>query len=63
MQSRTGRDLESAVEVLEKNNVIKPDIIISSVGSEIFYGPEHYYDKDGKPIFQNGGNLNRLLIF
>ena len=41
----TGRSLESTAEILEKNNIITPDIIISSVGTEIFYGPEHYYDK------------------
>ena len=41
----TGRDLDSASEILEKNRIIKPDIIISSVGSYISYGSEHYHDK------------------
>ena len=41
----TGRSMESAIEILEKNNIIKPDIIISSVGTEIFYGQENFYDK------------------
>jgi sucrose-phosphate synthase len=33
----TGRNVDSAVEVLKENNVPSPDIIISSVGSEIYY--------------------------
>ncbi|NNG00838.1 MAG: HAD-IIB family hydrolase [Desulfobacteraceae bacterium] len=35
----TGRTLESAVAVLKANNIPSPDVIISSVGSEIHYGP------------------------
>lgn len=34
----TGRPLESAVEILQKNNVPMPDVLITSVGSEINYG-------------------------
>lgn len=34
----TGRSLESAVEILQKNQVNLPDILITSVGSEIHYG-------------------------
>jgi sucrose-phosphate synthase len=36
----TGRPLESAVSILKKNRVPVPDILITSVGSEINYGPE-----------------------
>lgn len=36
----TGRPLESAVEILKKNRVPFPDVLITSVGSEINYGPE-----------------------
>jgi len=34
----TGRPLESAIEILQKNNVPMPDVLITSVGSEINYG-------------------------
>jgi len=36
----TGRPLESAVEILKKNRVPFPDVLITSVGSEINYGSE-----------------------
>lgn len=39
----TGRTIDSCVSFLEKNGVSPPDIIISSVGSEIYYGREHQY--------------------
>lgn len=35
----TGRTVDSAVKILEKYGMPQPDIIISSVGSEIYYGP------------------------
>lgn len=34
----TGRPLESAVEILKKNQLNLPDVLITSVGSEIHYG-------------------------
>ncbi len=37
----TGRTVDSAVEALTKNKVPMPDVIISSVGSEIYYKHEH----------------------
>jgi sucrose-phosphate synthase len=36
----TGRTVKSAREILEKHNVPMPDLIISSVGSAIFYGSD-----------------------
>ncbi len=44
----TGRTVNSALDVLRKNNIPHPDVIISSVGSEIFYNYE------GKLIFAKG---------
>ncbi len=35
----TGRTLESALNVLAEHNIPVPDILITSVGSEIYYGP------------------------
>ena len=44
----TGRTVDSAFEVLKENNVILPIVIISSVGSEI------YYNYKGELIFSKG---------
>jgi sucrose-phosphate synthase len=40
----TGRTIDSAIEVLKKHKIPSPDLIISSVGSEIYYGAEHLQD-------------------
>lgn len=34
----TGRTIESTLEVLKKNQVLTPDVLITSVGTEIYYG-------------------------
>ncbi len=39
----TGRTLESALEVLEKHRIPTPDIIIGSVGAEMYYGPDNQF--------------------
>jgi len=36
----TGRHLDSAVAVLEKHRIPRPDVLITSVGAEIHYGPD-----------------------
>ncbi|MFO7749343.1 MAG: HAD-IIB family hydrolase [Desulfobacteraceae bacterium] len=41
----TGRPLSSAAAVLEENKIPAPDVIISSVGSEIHYGPSLQEDR------------------
>ena len=41
----TGRILESAIKYLKENKVPYPDIIISSVGSEIYYSKNNIYDR------------------
>ena len=44
----TGRTMDSAFDVLKENNVPYPDIIISSVGAEI------YYNYQGRLIYSSG---------
>ncbi len=44
----TGRTIDSAYKILEKNGIPYPNIIISSVGSEI------YYNFQGKLIYSKG---------
>jgi sucrose-phosphate synthase len=41
----TGRTVESATDYLKKHHVFLPDIIISSVGSEIYYGKNLHYGR------------------
>jgi sucrose-phosphate synthase len=41
----TGRDLESAKEVLEYYDFPRPDVLITSVGAEMFYGKNLIFDK------------------
>jgi sucrose-phosphate synthase len=41
----SGRTLSSVTEVLRAHGVPNPDVIISSVGSEIYYGPAHHPGK------------------
>jgi len=41
----TGRTVESAVNYLKKYNIPAPDIIISSVGTELYYGENFYFSK------------------
>jgi len=36
----TGRSLELVEEILKEKNIPTPDVIISSVGTEIYYGPD-----------------------
>jgi sucrose-phosphate synthase len=39
----TGRTLESAIEILDAHGIMSPDVVISSVGAEIYYGPHCQY--------------------
>ncbi len=39
----TGRTIESATAYLEKHNIDPPDVMITSVGSELYYGKELQY--------------------
>ena len=41
----TGRTIDSAVKHLQRYEIKTPDIIISSVGAEIYYGKAHLYGK------------------
>jgi sucrose-phosphate synthase len=41
----TGRTITSAVEVLKENRIPTPDVMITSVGAEIYYGEDLIVDK------------------
>ncbi len=42
----TGRSIDSALAVLEENSVPLPDVLITAVGSEIYYGPDLKEDEE-----------------
>jgi sucrose-phosphate synthase len=39
----SGRSAESIKAILQEHKIPNPDIIVASVGSEIYYGPRHQY--------------------
>jgi sucrose-phosphate synthase len=41
----TGRTIDSALEVLEENGIAVPDILITSVGAEVYYGAKSIPDR------------------
>ncbi|MFP4533535.1 MAG: HAD-IIB family hydrolase [Desulfobacterales bacterium] len=41
----TGRHISSAEAILDRHDVPRPDIVIASVGTEIYYGSDLYYDR------------------
>ncbi len=59
----TGRTLHSALETLSANGVPAPDVIISSVGSEIYYntGGEFVYSKGWEAHILNQWNREKIV--
>ncbi len=41
----TGRPIESTVKHLKEHRIIHPDVIISSVGAELYYGKNQHFSK------------------
>ena len=41
----TGRSIDSATKILAENGIDPPDVIVSSVGTEIYYGRDLEFDK------------------
>ncbi len=58
----TGRTVDSAINILKENNVIIPDVIISSVGSEIYYNfkEELIYSKGWDAHISHRWQKNRI---
>lgn len=59
----TGRHLESALEVLEEWNVPRPDMLVTSVGSEIHYGDDLKEDLDWERHIDYKWEPERLIDF
>jgi sucrose-phosphate synthase len=58
----TGRTIDSAVEILKKIGFVMPDIIISSVGSEIYYrsGEEYIYSTSWESHIRNAWRPEKI---
>ncbi len=56
----TGRTVDSAVSFLEKYEVPTPDIIISSVGTEIYYGEGRHYDQGWNTHISSKWNRDKV---
>jgi len=57
----TGRTVDSAVEYLKQHNVHAPDIIISSVGSEIYYGKDLHYGQGWETHISSKWNRAKIV--
>jgi sucrose-phosphate synthase len=56
----TGRTVDSATSYLEKHGVPTPDIIIASVGTEIYYGQGHRYDQGWDTPISSRWNRDKI---
>lgn len=57
----TGRDVISAVEFLNEHGVLHPDVIISSVGTEIHYGKALQYGQGWETHISNQWNREKIV--
>jgi sucrose-phosphate synthase len=58
----TGRTIESAIEILKEIDFLMPDVIISSVGSEIYYknGDEYFYSTSWDAHIKNSWQPDKI---
>lgn len=57
----TGRDVTSAVKFLNEHGVHHPDVIISSVGSEIYYGKALQYGQGWETHISNQWDREKIV--
>ena len=57
----TGRDVASAVEFLNEHGVHSPDVIISSVGTEIYYGKALQYGQGWETHISNQWDRKKIV--
>lgn len=57
----TGRTIESATDYLKKHGVHPPDVVISSVGSEIYYGKNLHYGKGWETHISAKWNRDKIV--
>ena len=57
----TGRTIDSAIEFLKRHAVPAPDVIISSVGAEIYYGPSNHFGQGWSTHIQHQWQRERII--
>lgn len=57
----TGRDVKSAVNFLQEHDVHSPDVIIASVGTEIYYGEKLQYEKGWETHISDQWNREKIF--
>ncbi len=57
----TGRTVHSAVKFLKKHGVYPPDVIISSVGTEIYYGRDLHYGQGWATHISSKWNREKIF--
>jgi sucrose-phosphate synthase len=57
----TGRDVTSAIEFLNEHGVHHPDVIISSVGTEIYYGKALQYGQGWETHISNQWDREKIV--
>ena len=57
----TGRSLELTLDAMTEHNFPMPDILICSVGTEIYYGPDLRHDR-AQRVVPTRGSSARLLF-
>ncbi len=57
----SGRSLGAVTAILGKHGVPAPDIIVASVGSEIYYGPRHQYGQGWAAHIAKGWDRKKIV--
>jgi sucrose-phosphate synthase len=57
----TGRTIESATKHIKKHGVHQPDVIISSVGAEIYYGSRRQYGQGWDTHIADKWNRSKIM--
>jgi len=57
----TGRVVESAVKILNQKKIMVPDVVISSVGSEIHYGKALHREKGWETHIKKNWNRHKIV--
>lgn len=56
----TGRTIDSALQILGEHNLPEPDLMITSVGAEVYYGAKRHPDKGWAAHLSNHWNRQRV---
>lgn len=56
----TGRTIDSAKQILAEYNIPEPDVMITSVGAEIYYGGQHHPDRGWAAHLSNHWNREKI---